>query len=51
MFFEIDVENIEAGWKREEGYVKMWLWHILENLRQLLVRPGCKFAIKSMARL
>ena len=37
--------------EREEGYVKMWLWHILENLRQLQVRPGCKFAIKSMARL
>ena len=37
--------------EREEGYVKMWLWHILESLRQLLARPGCKFAIKSMARL
>ena len=45
------MENIEVGWKRDEGYVKMWLWHILENLRQLQVRPGCKFAIKSMARL
>ena len=37
--------------EREEGYVKMWLWHILENLRQLQVRSGCKFAIKSMVRL
>ena len=45
------MENIEDEWKREEGYVKMWLWHILENLRQLQGRLVCKFAIKSMARL
>lgn len=51
VIFWVILENIEVGWKREEGYVKMWLWHILENLRQLQVRPGCKFAIKSMARL
>ena len=37
--------------EREEGYVKMWLWHILESLRQLPAQLGCKFAIKSMARL
>lgn len=45
------LENIDIGWKREEGYVKMLLWHILENLRQLQGRLVCKFAIKSMARL
>ncbi len=37
--------------EREEGYVKMWLWHILESLRQGPVRLVYKFAIKSMARL
>ncbi|MBB1503299.1 hypothetical protein HG471_000655 [Candidatus Saccharibacteria bacterium] len=37
--------------EREEGYVKMWLWHILESLRQVPVRLVYKFAIKSMARL
>ena len=44
-------EKYRAGWKRKEGYVKMWLWHILESLRQVPVRLVYKFAIKSMARL